>query len=98
MEPPSSWIVEGKYYFNFLSGKDMPSQMKRGVYMPVRTHFSKTIAIMCTFLASGLVHEWILTVVFYFQSSDKDINGYCSSCFHPHMYGKTLYFSFGMVY
>ena len=60
--------------------------------MPVRTHFSKTIAIMCTFLASGLVHEWILTVVFYIQNGDKDISGYCNSCFHPYMYGKNLMF------
>ena len=48
--------------------------------------------MMCTFLASGLFHEWILHVMFYIHSSDKDANGHCSSCFYPNMYGKNLMF------
>lgn len=66
--------------------------LKRGVFKPVRSYFSKTAAIMCTFLASGLFHEWILTVMFYIHDSEKDANGLCSSCFHPHMYGKNIMF------
>ena len=48
--------------------------------------------MMCTFLASGLFHEWILTVTFFIHSSDKNANGYCSSCFYPNTYGKNLMF------
>ena len=65
---------------------------KRGIYQPLRLYFSTTTAVMCTFLASGLFHEWILTILFYIHKKDRDENGYCSSCFYPHTYGKNLMF------
>lgn len=39
--------------------------LKRGVYWPVQRQFSSTtLAVMATFFASGLFHEWVQVTVF----------------------------------
>lgn len=55
--------------------------LKRGVYKPVRTKFSRLAASTATFLASGFFHEWLLSIVFY-PDSDEDI----ASCNPPICY------------
>lgn len=39
--------------------------LKRGVFKPVRSISSSPIAAICTFIASGLFHEWIILVLIY---------------------------------
>mmetsp|Transcript_17773 Transcript_17773/g.40326 ORF Transcript_17773/g.40326 Transcript_17773/m.40326 type:complete len:194 (+) Transcript_17773:797-1378(+) len=34
--------------------------LKRGVYKPVRKRFSRNVAMVSSFVASGIFHEWIL--------------------------------------
>mmetsp|Transcript_41197 Transcript_41197/g.46533 ORF Transcript_41197/g.46533 Transcript_41197/m.46533 type:complete len:478 (-) Transcript_41197:114-1547(-) len=38
--------------------------LKNGVYKPTRKYFSRTTAVLTTFLTSGIFHEWILMFVF----------------------------------
>lgn len=66
--------------------------LKNGVYKPARTYFSSTTAIMCTFLASGLFHEWILIVTYHITTKQKDEFGNCHECYTPDTYGKNLLF------
>ena len=54
--------------------------LKRGVYKPVRKHFTKLIAAIAVFLASGLFHEWVLAVIFYKSNN------------FPYCYGKNILF------
>jgi len=48
--------------------------------------------VMCTFLASGLFHEWVLAVTFFIIDNDKDDDGHCSQCYYPETYGKHFMF------
>lgn len=68
------------------------NMLKRAVFKPVREHYSKMMAMICTFLASGLFHEWILAVTFTINRNEKDENGYCDHCYYPNTYGKHLMF------
>jgi len=38
--------------------------LKRGVYKPVRSKFSRFTASMSAFIASGIFHEWLLSVLY----------------------------------
>ena len=37
---------------------------QRGVYLPLRKYFSRTTASIGTFVASGLLHEYVLAIIF----------------------------------
>eukprot|EP00814_Leptocylindrus_danicus_P021101 CAMPEP_0116007558 /NCGR_PEP_ID=MMETSP0321-20121206/2366_1 /TAXON_ID=163516 /ORGANISM="Leptocylindrus danicus var. danicus, Strain B650" /LENGTH=129 /DNA_ID=CAMNT_0003476267 /DNA_START=511 /DNA_END=900 /DNA_ORIENTATION=+ len=39
------------------------------------------VAIATTFIVSGLVHEYVWSVMFYVHNHEKDEDGGCSSCF-----------------
>lgn len=43
--------------------------LKRGVYKPFRTRYSRLTASAATFMASGLFHEWLLSSELYFRPS-----------------------------
>ena len=48
--------------------------LKNGVYKPVRKFtFSRTVAVLTTFLTSGIFHEWILFMIF---GGGKNNNNY----------------------
>lgn len=40
--------------------RPVQSALKRGCYMPLRDQFSSGVAAVCTFLVSGLMHEYII--------------------------------------
>jgi len=65
--------------------------LKRGVYKPVRTKYSRLAAATAAFLASGFFHEWLLSVVLY---PDYDSVGDCAppTCFQPGYGRNTLFF------
>lgn len=60
--------------------------LKRGVYKPVRTHFPVPVAVLSTFIVSGLFHEWILTVII--RENDEA----CDKCFYPNRHGGQIMF------
>ena len=63
--------------------------LKRGVYKPIRTKYSRGVASIAAFLASGFFHEWLLAVVFYPDFED----GSCSPiCYTPGYGRNTLFF------
>jgi len=71
--------------------------LKRGVFKPFRSIFPTEIALMATFVASALFHEWIILVVCMILDDDTDVNGICgisdiNTCYVPHSYGKNLLF------
>jgi len=55
--------------------------LKRGVHKPVRAKYSRLTATVATFFASGIFHEWVLSVVFYPDSEE-----HTGSCFPPYCY------------
>eukprot|EP00536_Pseudo-nitzschia_multiseries_P014918 jgi/Psemu1/311532/fgenesh1_kg.788_\ len=61
--------------------------LKNGVYKPVRKIFSsKTLAVLMTFLSSGLFHEWLLLMLFFGGGSDKSVT------YRPQYGGTTIFF------
>jgi len=48
--------------------------LKNGVYKPIRIRLksSKTVAVLATFVASGLFHEWILWLVFSLGNENEN--------------------------
>jgi Membrane bound O-acyl transferase family len=68
--------------------------LKNGVFKPVRKYcYSRTVAVMTTFLASGIFHEWLLWAIFTNTPGQLDPNsGECiSSCYKP-TYGTSIIF------
>lgn len=65
--------------------------LKRGVYKPVRIYSTKGAAVLATFFASGIIHEYVLTILFYVHHNEKDSSGDCTNCYIP-LRGKNLAF------
>ena len=71
--------------------------LKEGVYKPVRAWVgwkhpsSKAAATLATFLASGLLHEYVWALLFFRTTQDQKENPGCDDCFQP-VYGKSLVF------
>jgi hypothetical protein len=66
--------------------------LKHGTFLPARQFFSKEIAIALTFLASGLLHEYSWSLVFYHHTSMHDETGTCPDCFTPYPFKLTAFF------
>mmetsp|Transcript_26717 Transcript_26717/g.37657 ORF Transcript_26717/g.37657 Transcript_26717/m.37657 type:complete len:407 (-) Transcript_26717:1300-2520(-) len=45
--------------------------LKSGVFLPVRKYFSSDVALVCTFIASGLLHDIVWCMTFY-EATGKD--------------------------
>jgi len=57
--------ISGPYLLpNRFSYSYMCYRIQRGVYLPLRKYFSKTTASVGTFVASGLLHEYVLAIIF----------------------------------
>jgi Membrane bound O-acyl transferase family len=68
--------------------------LKNGVFKPVRKYFcSPTVAVVATFVASGIFHEWLLWAIFTNTNGQLDpVTGEClSSCYRP-THGSALLF------
>jgi len=46
--------------------------LKRGIFKPVRTYYSKAIAAIATFLVSGLFHEYIIFILACARKEDDE--------------------------
>lgn len=68
--------------------------LKNGVYKPVRKLFSsKTVAVLMTFLSSGIFHEWILLMMFASNgSSGHQNNSKENAIYQPNYGGTTVFF------
>lgn len=56
--------------------------LKRAVYKPLRVAGQhRFVAVAATFIASGLIHEYVWSVMFYVHDHEKDEDRGCSSCF-----------------
>jgi len=66
--------------------------LKYGAFLPARKYFSKQIAIVITFLASGLLHDYTWAIVFYQHTHQRDENGVCKDCFVPITFKLTAFF------
>jgi hypothetical protein len=65
--------------------------LKGGVFKPVRKYYSKTVAVVAVFLASGAFHEWLLNTLFAPLPHQLDESGNCPDCFSP-TYGAAMVF------
>jgi Membrane bound O-acyl transferase family len=73
--------------------------LKRGVFLPVRRYFSKYVALVATFLVSGLFHEWIVWLTFSLLTPINEGEEECSnaSCYQPTYGPATVFFLFQAV-
>jgi hypothetical protein len=72
------------------------SVLKGGVYKPFRKYgYSPTTAVIATFLASGLFHEWLAHGLF--STSCLDDLSETSSCYRPTYGGSLIFFSWQSV-
>jgi hypothetical protein len=62
-----------------------------GIFLPSQKFVHAKIAVLITFLASGVFHDFIHSCVFYNHSSLFDKNGTCDACYYP-IYGKLTAF------
>lgn len=62
--------------------------LKRGVYKPVRTHSSAFMASLAAFVASGLFHEWIVSVMAFKRecASSEQV------CYQPQLGSNAAFF------
>ena len=60
--------------------------------MPARKYFSWPVATMVTFLASGLLHDYAWSIVFYHSSATKSTTDFQERIFHPMWLKLTAYF------
>jgi len=64
--------------------------LKRGVYKPIRSaHGSALTATVAAFVASGIFHEWLLSIVFYPDDDEQECRE--PTCYRP-AYGRNLVF------
>lgn len=76
------------------------SVLKRGVYIPLRKHqVSRALAAGVVFLASGLLHEWILSIVFRPRSYEMGSDGECNLplCYVTPLGGSTGFFLWNAI-
>lgn len=71
--------------------------LKRGVYKPIRTKYSRLAASTATFVTSGLFHEWLLSIVFY--PGTEELIGACMAptCYVPGYGRNTLFFIWNAI-
>lgn len=79
--------------------------LKGGVFLPMRKYFSSKVSLFCTFVASGLYHDYVWYCIFYDLRQEED-GTTTTSCrhtpgviCHDHQFGRvTLFFAYvGMM-
>lgn len=67
--------------------------LKRGAYKPALVlGYSKVVAILVSFLASGLLHDLCWTILFFKSVHDYDSYGNCIDCFDHLRLKVTMFF------
>jgi hypothetical protein len=68
--------------------------MRGGVFLPAKIFFPKKVALLITFVVSGLYHDYVWFCVFYSPKHLYDEKGVCEDCYE-HKFGRvTLFFLF----
>jgi hypothetical protein len=57
--------------------------LKYGAFLPARQYVSKEMAMLWTFIVSGLVHDYVWSLMFYQHEHTKNEDGVCMDCFVP---------------
>jgi hypothetical protein len=66
--------------------------LKYGAYLPARQYVSKEMAVVWTFRVSGLVHDYVWSLLFYQHEHTKNEDGVCLDCFVPTVLKLTAFF------
>lgn len=68
--------------------------LKRGAYKPALVmKYPKTVAVLLTFLASGLLHDLCWAIMFYKSVHNYDAHsGMCTGCFDPIRFKESVFF------
>jgi hypothetical protein len=58
--------------------------LKGGAFLPARKFVSTPVAVLLSFVASGLIHDYVWVAIFYHHGHQKDPDtGVCNNCFSP---------------
>jgi Membrane bound O-acyl transferase family len=58
--------------------------LKGGVFLPARKFVSNRVAVLLSFVASGLLHDYVWAAIFYHHGHERDPDtSVCSKCFSP---------------
>jgi hypothetical protein len=73
--------------------------LKHSVFLPARQFFPTPICVALTFLASGALHDYTWTVMFYHHNYLLNENGVChiGNCYHPIVLKVTAFFAWNSV-
>ncbi|CAB9513380.1 Pfam:DUF821 [Seminavis robusta] len=67
--------------------------LKGGAFLPARKYVSTPLAVMWSFICSGLMHDYMWAVIFYHHGYEKDPEtGICEDCFSPSPLKLTAFF------
>jgi hypothetical protein len=67
--------------------------LKGGVFLPVKKYFPNIVAVLASFIASGLFHDYCWSLIFYHHWHSRDPEtGICHHCFAPTMFKLTAFF------
>lgn len=73
--------------------------LKHGAYLPARQFFVRPhAAVVLTFVVSGLIHDYVWSLMFHQHEHMRDANGQCLDCFAPILLKLTAFFAWnGLV-
>ena len=66
--------------------------LKHGVFLPAKQFVSSRWAVLVTFVASGLLHDYSWALVFYHHRESRNEYGVCEDCFQPFPFKLTAFF------
>jgi hypothetical protein len=66
--------------------------LKFGAFLPARQYVSNEMAVLWTFIVSGLVHDYVWSLLFYQHEHTKNEDGVCLDCFVPAVLKLTAFF------
>ena len=69
------------------------SVLKYGVFLPAKKFVPTKVAILVSFIMSGLIHDYVWAAIFYHHTNQRDDEtGICHGCFAPTTLKLTAFF------
>lgn len=67
--------------------------LKGGVFLPAKKYVSTSMAVLLSFVVSGLMHDYVWMCIFYHYREERDeVAGVCLECFAPTAFKLTAFF------
>jgi hypothetical protein len=71
--------------------------LKHGAFLPARKVVGTKLAVFWTFVVSGLLHDYIWSLIFYQHEHTRNADGQCLDCFAPTAAKLTAFFAWNGI-